>query len=61
MPGPPMPHRQGLLPGVRRFDYFRFDTETTTWTENPGFDYFLDVGDFRHLHSAPVTTFVPVP
>jgi hypothetical protein len=46
-----MPHRQGLLPGVRRIDYFRFDTETTTWTEDPGFDYFLDIGDFRHFTS----------
>ena len=44
------------------YDYFRFDTTTTTnWTEDPGFVYFLDVGDFRHFHSAPATTFVPVP
>jgi hypothetical protein len=50
-PGAPMPHRQGLLPGVRRIDYFRFDTETTTWIEDPGFDYFLDIDDFRHFTS----------
>jgi hypothetical protein len=60
-PGPPMPHRQGLLPGDRRIDYFHSDTEMTTWTEDPSFDYFLDVGDSRHFHPAPVTTFVPVP
>jgi hypothetical protein len=61
MPGPPTPHRQGLLPGDRCIDYFHFDTETATWTEDPGFDYFLDVGDFRHFHSAPATTLVPIP
>jgi hypothetical protein len=31
VPGPPTPRRQGLLPGVRRIGYFRFDTEATTW------------------------------
>ena len=45
------------------YDYLRSGTATppTTTTEDPGFVYFLDVGDFRHFHSAPATTFVPVP
>jgi hypothetical protein len=59
-PSSPTSHRPCLLLGVRRIDYFRYDTETMTWTEDPGFDYLLDIVDFRHIRSAPATTFVPI-
>jgi hypothetical protein len=59
-PSSPTSHHPCLLLGVRRIDYFRYDTETMTWTEDPGFDYLLDIVDFRHIRSAPATTFVPI-